>query len=116
MIDFQILIVEPSSKRASEELTEEQAGFAVRENSRRGVAAIAKIDELAEIWEVAVEKLASIAARTKNAVENSPYELETIEFSIGIEAGLSIGLVTKGDASVSISFKKRDTQIGSGDD
>jgi hypothetical protein len=109
MTDFQIVIASASPLPGAEDPDVGHDRFAVRQNSKSGAGAIARIDELAEIWEIAVEKLGSLAARTRNAIKESPYELETIEFNIGIEAGLSIGLVTKGEASVSISFKKRDT-------
>lgn len=112
MTNFQVVIAGPHKNTGQEqselEPKEESSPFEVRPNSRGGDKAVAKIDELAEIWDVVVEKLTTIAAKTKNAVEKSPYELETIEFNIGIEAGLEVGLVTKGNASVSVSFKKKD--------
>ena len=108
MTNFQIVIAGPTADVESDDKVDGENRFGVRQNTRGGDKAVAKIDELAEIWDVAVEKLTAIAAKTKEAADKSPYELDSIEFNIGIEAGLSMGLVTKGNASVSVAFKKKD--------
>lgn len=107
MTDFQIVITSPEVEQSADNQTDGSNQFEVRQNSLGSDQVVAKIDELTEIWDVVVNKLSKIATKTKVATEKSPYELDTIEFNIGIEAGLSIGLVTKGDASVSVSFKKK---------
>ncbi|GIG21241.1 hypothetical protein Cch01nite_19650 [Cellulomonas chitinilytica] len=65
------------------------------------------VDRLGEVWEVAVERLSGLATTTRSAVAGSPFELDSIEFNLGIEAGLTVGLVTKGEASVSLRFTRR---------
>lgn len=116
MTEFQIVIVSPEIEEEAQDeqppsdaegIDEAESKFDVRQNSRAGKKTVAKIDELANIWDVVVDKLTTIAAKTRDVVEKSPYELDTIEFNIGIEAGLEIGLVTKGNASVSIAFRKK---------
>ena len=101
MTNFQIVILESKDVK-----NHEPDRFEVEQQSG-GKKVVAKIDELADIWDAVVEKLTTIAAKTKVVVEGSPYELDQIEFNIGIEAGLEIGLVTKGNASVSVAFKKK---------
>lgn len=66
-----------------------------------------KIDELGEIWDEVMKKLGALAEKSEITESDSPFQLDSIEFNIGIEAGLSIGLVTKGNAAVSISFKRK---------
>ena len=102
--DFQIVIVPPQGE------TEEKQGsgaFESRRHSRGSGKVIEKIDDLADIWDQVIAKLADLAAKTQAAAMASQYELSSIEFNVGIEAGLSVGLVTKGDASVSVTFTKR---------
>ena len=56
---------------------------------------------------MAVGRLTELASSTRNAVTDSPFELEYVEFNLGIEAGLSVGLVTKGEASVALRFARK---------
>ncbi len=99
---FQVTIV----GRAPETLTDAQKGrFEVNQHSRSS-AIVNRIDDLAGIWDQVIAKLTSLAAQSSIAAAASQFELSEIEFNVGIEAGLSVGLVTKGDASVSISFTR----------
>ena len=59
------------------------------------------------IWDQVIAKLTGLASKSQATGAVSEFELDEIEFNVGIEAGLSIGLVTKGDASVSIKFSRR---------
>ena len=108
--DFQVTIVgrEPEAEAPTDGATE----FAINQHSRRTGAVVSEIDELKDIWDVVIGKLTDLAAKSQVAAVASKFELEEIEFNIGIEAGLSVGLVTKGNASVSIKFsrKKPETQ------
>lgn len=81
--------------------------FGVRKHTRASAKAIDSIDSLGQIWDQVVEKLSTLASKTHEATQSTKYELQEIEFSIGIEAGLNVGLVTKGDASVSIKFARK---------
>ncbi|MDO8145300.1 hypothetical protein [Isoptericola sp. 178] len=65
------------------------------------------IDRLGEVWDIAVDRLTALATATREAAERSPFQLESIQFNVGIEAGVVIGLVTKADASVSLTFTRR---------
>jgi hypothetical protein len=68
---------------------------------------IDKIDALDGIWDQAVEKLTKLAEKSQLAASASKFELGSIEFHIGIEAGVAIGLVTKGEASVTLTFERK---------
>ncbi len=99
---FQVTIVGPEPQT----LTDAEDGpFKVTPHARGG-AVVERIDDLARIWEQVITKLTKLACQS-SVVEATPqFELSEIEFNVGIEAGLSVGLVTKGDASVSIKFAR----------
>lgn len=107
MSNFQVTILpaQPSGRG----LVDESERFAVRQHSGAAEKIIQKIDDLEGVWDQVIDKLTEIAAKSEVAAEASNYELSTIEFNIGIEAGLSVGLVTKGDASVSVIFSRKST-------
>jgi hypothetical protein len=75
--------------------------------SRPSGAVIDRIDDLEGIWDQVIAKLSHLAAKSQITAAASDFELSEIEFHVGIEAGLSVGLVTKGDASVSIKFSSK---------
>ncbi len=103
MLEFQVMIAGP----AVETLTAvPQDPFAVLPHSG-GERVVQTIDKLGEIWDVVVDKLSGLAASAQQASSNAPFQLDEIEFHVGIEAGLNVGLVTKGDASVSLTFTRR---------
>lgn len=102
---FQVTIVGPATPALSDSTTADETRFEVRPQSRRG-AVVERIDDLAEIWDQVIGKLTSLAAQSSIAAAASQFELNEIEFNVGIEAGLSVGLVTKADASVSIKFAR----------
>lgn len=108
MSDFQVSIVsaQPAGK-AGKAGKDDADRFEVRPHGRRSGKVIASIDDLASIWDQVIEKLSAIADKSDIAASAGQYDLNSIEFSIGIEAGLSVGLVTKGQASVSITFTKK---------
>ena len=83
----------------------DQVGF---EQHGRGDRAVEALDRLGDIWETAVDRLTELAAATREAAERSPFQLESIQFNLGIEAGVVVGLVTKADASVCLTFTRRD--------
>ncbi|WP_368185873.1 hypothetical protein [Aestuariibius sp. HNIBRBA575] len=103
MTEFQVLIVNGSTDQE----VDGETGFYVDPHSKSSERVIAGIEALSGVWDEVVEKLTHIADRTKSASENSDFEMKSVEFNIGIEAGLSIGLVTKGEASVSVVFEKK---------
>jgi hypothetical protein len=107
MSDFQVTIV--PSRDAGKKKTEKKESFGVRQHSRGGKI-IQGIEDLSDVWDQVIEKLTDLASQSKAAAAASSYDLGSIEFNIGIEAGLSVGLVTKGNASVKIVFKKKDPE------
>ncbi|OQW80145.1 MAG: hypothetical protein BVN32_02210 [Proteobacteria bacterium ST_bin14] len=103
--DFQVTIVR--STLGMDVPDGEEAPFAVNRHSRGSGAVIDRIDELEGIWDQVITKLTSLAAQSQVAAVASQFELDEIEFNVGIEAGLSVGLVTKGNASVSVKFSRK---------
>ncbi len=103
---FQVTIVGPAPLAPADPANAEDSRFEVRPQSRKG-AVVDRIDDLADIWDQVIGKLTSLAAQSSIAAATSQFELNEIEFNVGIEAGISVGLVTKGDASVSIKFARR---------
>lgn len=104
MSDFQITIV--PARGVSEDQGKPGTPYSVTQH-KRGDAVVEKIEELEDVWDQVIAKLTDLASKSHIAAGVSQYELSEIEFNIGIEAGLSIGLVTKGNASVSITFSRR---------
>jgi len=105
MSDFQISIV---PAQTSKHITAEDVErFSVRQHGRGAGKVLDRIDDLEEIWDKVIQKLTDLAAKSQVASAASAYELSAIEFNIGIEAGLSVGLVTKADASISVSFTRK---------
>jgi hypothetical protein len=68
---------------------------------------------LKEVWSLVIERLTSLAAdsKAKTTAAVSQYELKTIEYHVGVEGGLSFGLVTKGEAAVTVTFERKDGAI-----
>ena len=104
MSNFQITII--PAQDTGEGIQTEKERFGVRQQGRGAGKIIEGIEALAGVWDQVIQKLTALASQSQTAAVPSQYELSSIEFNIGIEAGLSIGLVTKADASVSIVFKK----------
>ena len=104
MSNFQVSIFAGDQQEQSDSPA---GGFEVVQHSRKGQKVVERIEALEEVWDSVVGKLTGLAEKSQGAAEKSQYELSEIQFNIGIEAGLNIGLVTKGDASVSIKFAKR---------
>ena len=69
--------------------------------------AVDRIEDLQEIWPDVIDRLNKITEQSRNTNSDSIFVLDEIEFNVGIEAGLSLGLVSKGTASVSIKFARR---------
>lgn len=103
MSDFQVLIVPAEEGNASED-----ESLQMRPHSGRSARVIDSITELESVWDTVIERLTALADKSNAAADRSPFELSSIEFNIGIEAGLSIGLVTKGNASVSVAFTRKE--------
>lgn len=103
MNDFQITIVS-GSKDSQPTPTKETHGFDVRQQSKGMERVLDDIESLAKVWDTVIEKLSFLASKA-DAVAGQ-YKMNEIEFNIGIEAGLNIGLVTKGNASVVVKFSK----------
>ncbi|HTC05180.1 MAG TPA: hypothetical protein VK749_17375 [Xanthobacteraceae bacterium] len=106
MSNFQITII-PAQDTGEGSQTEKER-FGVRQQGRGAGKIIEGIEDLGGVWDQVIQKLTALASQSQTATAPSQYELSSIEFNIGIEAGLSIGLVTKADASVAIVFKKKD--------
>lgn len=101
MTDFQVTIVTQSSTQKPDD-----NGFAVTPQTGAGDKVIESIEKLGSVWDKVIDKLSELATNSVPSNTLKGYELSEIEFNIGIEAGLNVGLVTKGDASVSITFSK----------
>jgi hypothetical protein len=63
--------------------------------------------KLSRAWPEVMQRLQEIVETGSGYVSASGFELDSIEFSVGIEGGLSIGISAKADASATISFKRR---------
>lgn len=100
---FQVTIIGPTPQAEAEQ----PSRFATNEHSGGSAAVIGRIEELEGIWDAVVGKLTALAAKSEVAAAASEFALNEIEFHVGIEAGLNVGLVTKGDASVSIKFARK---------
>ncbi len=107
MSNFQVSIIDHSNSTQDKE----NKKFATRKHSRTGDKIANSIEELGGVWDQVIEKLTTLATKTQEASAISKFELNSIEFNVGVEAGISVGLVTKGDASVSVTFsRKSDTK------
>ena len=114
MSDFQITII--PAKAGGEAGGEPAGGFEVNKHGG-GNAVVDEIEQLEGIWDQVIKKLTGLAAKTQVAVRAKEYELSAIEFNLGVETGLSVGLVAKGNASVSITFtRKSDATTAAGGD
>ena len=102
MSEFQVTIVGNAPGKAGA-----ASGFEVEQQGRGGSAVLRRIEDLEKVWDEVVGKLTALAQKSHAALTEE-YELKDIQFNIGVEAGLSVGLVTKGDASVSITFSRKD--------
>lgn len=105
---FQVTIVGPNTDAL---VPADESPFQVTQHSRGG-AAVERIDDLARIWDQVIAKLTDLASQSSVVAAASQFKLNEIEFHVGIEAGLSVGLVTKGDASVSIKFGRVKSEDG----
>lgn len=103
MSNFQVTIIEGKKDKFTE-ADEQPSRFEVQKHKKGVAGAVEKIEELEKVWDKVIKKLSGLAS--KSTAASSEYELSEIEFNIGIEGGLNIGLVTKGNASVSLTFKK----------
>jgi len=103
--NFQVTIV--ASKSAPLTSLDNESPFSINQHSRGSAAVLNGVERLEEIWEQVIAKLSGLAAQSHATAAESGFELTEIEFHVGIEAGLSVGLVTKGDASVGIKFAKK---------
>lgn len=103
MSNFQVVII-PSEGESQPTDEEGATDFGVRQQKKGGDRLLDDIESLGNVWDKVVEKLSCLAAKANAA--SGQYELNDIEFNVGIEAGLSIGLVTKGTASVVVKFTK----------
>lgn len=99
---FQVTIIESSLTAPSDA---DESAFEVRQHSR-GSVVVERIDDLAKIWDQVIKRLTNLASNSSVVAAASNFELNEIEFNVGIEAGLNVGLVTKADASVSIKFSR----------
>jgi hypothetical protein len=113
MVEFQLAITgataAPGLVPADEDADVTDERFAT-EQHRRGRRTLDTIDDLGGVWDSVIQKLTALAAQSRSVADRSTYELTSIEFNIGIEAGLNIGLVTKGEASVSLTFTRKPDQ------
>ncbi|WNB86615.1 hypothetical protein [Cellulomonas sp. ATA003] len=122
MSEFQVVVVGPRGTADNEAPHGDDLGAAagaggaaggaparpdLRAHSVAGDRVVAGIEELQDVWDTVIGKLTGLAAQSRAAAEDSPFELSTIEFNLGIEAGLSIGFVTRGEASVMVAFTRK---------
>jgi hypothetical protein len=108
---FQVMIVPANTSAPVHDASDDR--FAVEQQSRTGEKIAKGIDDLAAIWDDVVKKLTDIAEKSGLTAAASKFELSSIEFHVGIEAGLAVGLVTKGDASISVTFTRKDKSVDS---
>jgi hypothetical protein len=108
MVDFQLMITGPAAVPGSvpEDVDATGGRFDVEQHGR-GRRTLDTIDDLGGVWDTVIQKLTALAAQSRSVADRSTYELRSIEFNIGIEAGLNIGFVTKGEASVSLTFTRK---------
>lgn len=104
---FQVTILGQSP--GTDALHTEATPFAVHRHSRDSREVINRINDLESIWDQVITKLTNLADQSSIAGTASQFELDEIEFNVGIEAGLSVGLVTEGDATVSIKCSRKKT-------
>ena len=63
---------------------------------------------LASAWPHVMRALSGIVARSRlEPGESGDFELQTLEVNLGVEAGLSIGLTTRTDASLTLTFRRK---------
>lgn len=103
MSDFQITIIPANA--SVEAGVEAAGGFAVNKHGS-GDDVVDEIEQLEGIWDQVIKKLTGLAAKSQGAARAMEYQLSTIEFNLGVESGFSVGLVAKGNASVSITFAR----------
>jgi hypothetical protein len=100
MSDFQIII--SGQNKANSEADPDDLDYEAQSGN-----AVDRIEDLQEIWPDVMDRLNKIAQQSCSSNSDSGFVIDEIEFNIGIEAGLSLGLVTKGTAAVSIKFARR---------
>ena len=101
MSNFQIIISGETQEHSSQDPDD------LSYEKQSGGTAVDRIEDLQKIWPEVMSRLNEIAEQSSNAQSESLFVLDEIEFNIGIEAGLNLGLVTKGTAAVSIKFARR---------
>lgn len=106
MNDFQLILAPLGDLQPPDDQPRDR--FAVEQMTGRTGKVVESIDALGDVWDDVIARLATLAADAKNTVANSPFQIDTIESNVGIEAGLAVGLVTKGTASVAVTFKHKE--------
>lgn len=112
MSDFQITII--PAKGDGEAIGEPASAFEINQHGG-GAAVVDEIEQLEGIWDQVIKKLTGLASKTEVAARVMEYELSAIEFNLGVETGLSVGLVAKGNASVSITFARKSDAAAAAD-
>jgi len=105
MVEMQVVIAQANPPQGPED----PSGF----EQHRKTRVVETIDGLGEVWDTVVERLSALATATSGAAARSAFQLDEIQFNLGIEAGVAVGLVTKANASVSLTFTRREPQIKS---
>lgn len=99
MTDFQIVLVDLKETPAAR-----GSDMAVEQQSR---AVDKSLDKLDDLWDATIARLHDIVARTGAAADKFPFEIDTIEFNVGVETGVMAGIVAKGQAGATITFKRK---------
>lgn len=100
MSNFQIII--SGETRGHSQADRDDLGY-----EQQSGGTVDRIEDLQMIWPDVMDRLNKIAEQSCNTNSGSNFVLDEIEFNVGIEAGLSLGLVSKGTAAVSIKFARR---------
>lgn len=69
---------------------------------------VAGAEKLQKAWPAVMSQLMSIVQKTDAGTDTkSGVQFESIEFKIGIEAGIKFGITGTGSAGVTVTFKRR---------
>jgi hypothetical protein len=112
MVDLQLVIAGPATEEPIDPILLPTDGYATEQHRRRSVDAIDRLDD---VWETVVERLSALAATARRATSEASFELDKIEFNVGIEAGINVGFVTKADAAVTLTFTRKKPDGTTGD-
>jgi len=104
MSDFTVTII--ANEQESIPNGDRSRAFGSEQHTATGDKELKDIEKLEKIWPALIKRLDTLASES-DTKEKPGLELDQIEFNVGFEAGLSIGFVTKANASVSIVFKKK---------